>query len=254
MNQTLLQIIAAGLLGGFLSMAVAVFVTFRLPHVWLNRMVSFSAGLLLSIALLDLLPEALDAGLSARTMFAILLAGLLGFIALEKSILSEHCHCEPEQGERHHKTLSRPVPLVLLGSALHVWTDGVMLAAAFLASTALGWSMTFAVIAHEIPREGGDFSILLSAGWAKRKALLWNALSRSACVVGGVMGYILFDNARDWVAVALTLAAASFLYIALAGLMPWIRAERNDLAWHGGFMAAGVMMAPLGNMIFAHGA
>jgi zinc and cadmium transporter len=245
MSQTLLQIIAAGLLGGFLSMAVAVVVTFRLPHVWLNRMVSFSAGLLLSIALLDLLPDALQSGLSGATVLAIFVAGLLGFFAFEKGVLAAHSHGKPEPAS----ALARPVPLVLLGSAMHIWTDGMMLAAAFLAAPQLGWSLTFAVIAHEIPREGGDFSLLLAAGWAKKKALLWNAVSRSACVAGGVMGYYLFDAARGWIPVALTLAAAGFIYIALFGILPWVRQQRGNLAWHGGFMAAGAMMVPLSSII-----
>jgi zinc and cadmium transporter len=133
---------------------------------------------------------------------------------------------------------------------MHIWTDGMMLAAAFLANPQLGWSLTFAVIAHEIPREGGDFSLLLAAGWSKKKALLWNAVSRSACVVGGVMGYYLFDAARGWIPVALTLAAAGFIYIALFGILPWIRQQRGNFAWHGGFMAAGAMVVPIGAMLF----
>jgi zinc and cadmium transporter len=247
MNTTFQQIIAATLLGGFLSLAIAVLVTFRLPRQWLSRMVSFSAGLLLSIALLDLLPEALEEGMTSDGLFQLFLVGVLAFFAFEKILLSTHFHGKPGEVE----ALSRPIPTILFGSALHIWTDGLTLAAAFLTSPVLGWGMTFAIIAHEIPREGGDFSLLFAAGWSRKKTLLWNGISRLACIVGGVMGYYMLEGARAWIAPVLTLAAASFTYIALAGLMPWIRAERDGFAWHGGFMAAGVAIVPFGARMLA---
>ena len=247
MNPTLQQIIAASLLGGFLSMAIAVLVTFRLPQRWLTRMVSFSAGLLLSIALLDLMPEALKEGMTSDRLFQIFLIGVLLFFAFEKIFLSEHFH--GRQGEV--EALSRPIPVILFGSALHIWTDGLTLAAAFLTDTKLGWGMTFAIIAHEIPREGGDFSLLFAAGWNHKKALLWNSISRLGCVAGGIMGYFMLEGARSWIAPVLALAAASFTYISLAGLMPWIRSERGGFAWHGVFMAAGVAIVPLSAKMFA---
>ncbi len=247
MNTTLIQIISASLLGGFLSMAIAVLITFRLPRQWLTRMVSFSAGLLLSVALLDLLPEALEEGMTSDGLFALFLIGVLGFFAFEKIFLSEHFHSKPGEVEM----LSRPIPTILFGSALHIWTDGLTLAAAFLTSPILGWGMTFAIIAHEIPREGGDFSLLFAAGWSHKKALVWNGISRLACIVGGVMGYFILEGAHAWIGPVLTLAAASFTYIALAGLMPWIRAERGSFAWHSGFMAAGVAIVPFGARMLA---
>lgn len=247
MNTIFQQIIAASLLGGFLSMAVAVLVTFRLPRQWLTRMVSFSAGLLLSIALLDLLPEALEEGMTSNGLFELFLIGVLGFFAFEKIFLSEHFHGRPGEIE----ALSRPIPMILLGGALHIWIDGLTLAAAFLTNPVLGWGMTFAIIAHEIPREGGDFSLLFAAGWSHKKALVWNGISRLACILGGIMGYFMFEEVRAWIAPVLTLAAASFTYISLAGLMPWIRAERGGFAWHGGFMAAGVAIVPLGTRMLA---
>ena len=247
MTSILQQIIAASLLGGFLSMAIAVLVTFRLPRQWLTRMVSFSAGLLLSIALLDLMPEALEEGMTSDALFQLFLIGVLIFFAFEKIFLSKHFHGKSGEIE----ALSRPIPMILFGSALHIWTDGLTLAAAFLTDQKLGWGMALAIVAHEIPREGGDFSLLFAAGWNHKKALLWNGISRLACVVGGIMGYFMLEGARSWIAPVLTLAAASFTYISLAGLMPWIRSERGGFAWHGIFMAAGVAIVPFGAKLLA---
>jgi zinc and cadmium transporter len=136
--------------------------------------------------------------------------------------------------------------MILTGGALHVFTDGLMLGAAFLADPALAWGMTFAVLAHEVPREAGDFALLLTARWGRTKALAWNAATRVACVVGAVGGYLALDGARGWVPVVLVVAAANFIYIALTGILPWLRHERETLGWQGGFMIAGAVLVAAG--------
>jgi zinc and cadmium transporter len=102
--------------------------------------------------------------------------------------------------------------------------------------------MTIAIIAHEIPREAGDFALLLAAGWSKAKTLIGNLAARLSCTLGGVVGFFTLGGTQHWIAPVLTLAAASFLYIAMAGLFPWLRNEKGDSAWHGGFMLAGVFL------------
>lgn len=238
----LAQIIVASLLGGFLSMAVAGLLTFGLPRRWLTRMVSFSAGILLATALLDLLPEALERGLAPFSLFSILLAGLLGFFALEKFALWRHDH-----GDTHEShSVASVAPMILLGDGVHNLTDGILLAAAFLADTHLGWVTALAIIAHEIPQEAGDFALLLAAGWSKSKAFIWNGISSLTSVVGGFAGYFWLEGAHAWVSPILVIAAASFLYIAVSDLMPWLRQERGAFVWHGGFMAVGVAAVPVG--------
>jgi zinc and cadmium transporter len=231
------------------STVAAVVVTFRIQTKWLTRMVSFSAGLLLTVALLDLLPEVLDTGMHSKTMFSILLAGLLGFFLAEKLMLARSpIDARPKDSTaalvpgHTHDSFSRPVPLILLGGSLHIFTDGLLMAAAFLTNQALGWSMTIAIIAHEIPREAGDFALLLAAGWSRAKTLIANLAARLSCSVGGVVGFFMLGGTHSWIGPVLTIAAASFLYIAIAGLFPWLRNEKGDAAWHGGFMVAGVFL------------
>ncbi len=243
----LAQIVAASLAGGLLSMAVAALLTFGLPRRWLTRMVSFSTGVLLATALLDLLPEAWEAGLEPHQLFALLLAGLIGFFFLEKIALWRHGHDDP--GEEH--SVASAAPMIIIGDGIHNLTDGAVLAAAFLVDIHLGWVTALAITAHEIPQEAGDFVLLLAAGWSKTRAFVWNGISSLTSVAGGIAGYFWLEGAQAWVPFILVIAAASFIYIAVSDLMPWLRRERGGFAWHSSFLAAGVALVPLG-MQFLH--
>ena len=244
---TLLQVIAAGVLAGFVSMGVAFFFTIRLSHAWLTRMVSFAAGLMLAIALLDLLPDALKSGMAANDLFTVLLVALIALFALEHKL---HTGCRHGADSVCAHDLARPIPMILAGASLHVFTDGLMLGATFLLDPMLAWGMTFAILAHEVPREAGDFALLLTAKWSQKKALIWNAVTRLACVFGAVVGYLALSGAREWLPYVLTIAAANFIYIALTGIMPWLRQGRESFAWQGGFMIAGALLVRLAGAYF----
>jgi len=245
---TLAQVIAAGLLAGFVSMGIAFFVTARLNQVWLTRMVSFATGLMLAIALLDLLPDAMKSGAPLNNIFTVLLASLIGLFVLEHKL---HAGCNLHDAHHCSHDLARPIPMILTGATLHVFIDGLMLGATFLADPVLAWGMTFAVLAHEIPREAGDFALLLSAKWSPAKALAWNALTRLACMLGAVSGYISLAGAREWLPYVLAIAAANFIYIALTGIMPWLRRDRESFAWQGGCMVAGAILVRIAGSFFA---
>ena len=223
-------------------MGIAYFFTSRLSKIWLTRMVSFAAGMMLALALLDMMPEALKSGMAANNLFLVLLIALIALFALDHKL---HASCRHGSEDVCTHELARPVPMVLAGGALHVFTDGLMLGATFLVDPVLAWGMTFAVLAHEVPREAGDFSLLLSAQWSRKKALAWNALARLACVFGSVAGYLVLSGAREWLPFVLAIASANFIYIALSGILPWLRQERETFAWQGGFMIAGASLVYL---------
>jgi zinc and cadmium transporter len=96
----------------------------------------------------------------------------------------------------------------------------VVIAAAFLVDVKLGVTTTLAVMAHEIPHEVGDFMILLNAGFAKRKAFVFNLISGMSAVVGGVVGFFVLETMQELLPYALMIAAAGFIYIALSDLLP----------------------------------
>lgn len=123
--------------------------------------------------------------------------------------------------------------LVLIGDSIHNTLDGILIAAAFLTNVPLGLVTTLAVAAHEIPHRVGDFALLLHAGMSRRRAMFLNMATGLASVLGGIVAYFGLSKAQEALPYALALAAAGFLYIAVAGLIPGLhrRADpRTSLA------------------------
>ena len=184
-------------------------------------LVSYAVGALLGVSLLAILPEALESLPPAR-VFATLLAGILLFFVLEKLVLWRHCHTH--DCEVHGSAAS----LVLVGDAFHNFVDGAVIAAAVMTSVPLGISTAIAVAAHEIPQEVGDFAILLQAGYTRRRALMLNALSAAAGTGGALVAFLALDQLPRMLPYFLALAAASFLYVAMADLIPGLHRGRTD--------------------------
>jgi zinc and cadmium transporter len=176
-------------------------------------LISFAVGTLLGVALLDLLPEALEP-LKPTAVFGTLLASILAFFTLEKFLIWRHCH--HDNCELHEAA----APLVLIGDGFHNFVDGAVIAAATYISVPLGVTTALAVAAHEIPQEVGDFAILLSAGYSRRKALWLNILSGMSAVVGVLVAGVMIDRMPRVLPYFLPVAAASFLYIAMSDLIP----------------------------------
>jgi zinc and cadmium transporter len=184
-------------------------------------LVSYAVGALLGVSMLRLLPEALEQ-LPSSQVFITLLVGIMLFFVLEKLVLWRHCHihdCEV------HESSAFPV---LVGDAFHNFVDGAVVAAAVMTSVPLGLSTAVAVAAHEIPQEVGDFAILLHAGYSRRRALLLNVLSSLASAVGAIAAFVAFDSLPPLLPYFLSLAAASFLYVAMADLIPGLHRGRTD--------------------------
>ncbi len=250
----LFAIIAASLAGGLLSVLLAALLAFRLDERWTQLLVAFAAGVMLASACLDILPEALAAFIQGQTggsgeaaaesLFATLLAGLLLFFVLERLALWRHAH--PDGcGHQVHGAARNAATLILIGDAFHNFVDGILIAAAFLADPALGITTTLAIVAHEIPQELGDFVLLLNAGWSKRLALLANAASSLTSLLGGLLGYYFMHDAMGVQPYVLTLAAASFIYIAVADLLPLLHRQANrHFAGQAAWIAAGVAVVP----------
>ncbi|HZY19190.1 MAG TPA: ZIP family metal transporter [Ramlibacter sp.] len=227
---TLVQIVLATLAGGLLSVALAALLGLTWLPRFADRMVAYAVGLMLATAFMGLLPEAIHLGLEAEQSGLVLLGGLLAFFLLEKLALWRHDHAQGGHASVAHAIDSAAKPqvsLIVLGDGLHNAVDGVLIAAAFLSEPALGWGTAVAVLAHEIPQELGDFMVLLSAGVTRGRALALNALSGAAMVVGGVLGHAALQNAKAALPYVLVLSAASFVYIAIADLIPELHRRRG---------------------------
>jgi zinc and cadmium transporter len=249
-------IIVFCLLGGLLSvLAAALFLVLREPlrtHL-LPHLVSFATGALLGAAFLGLLPHALAAVDSSDTHVIpmAVLAGLLGFFVLEKLVLWRHCHadhCEvhaPNQQSREHSTGT----MILIGDSLHNFLDGILIAAAFMTDIHLGVVTSLAVAAHEIPQEVGDFAVLLHSGFSRRRAFTYNVLTSLTTVFGGVLAYFTLQQMQVALPYVLAVAASSFIYIAVADLIPTLhqRVDGKATVQQVLLIAAGILV-----IYFAH--
>jgi len=218
---TFAAVVLSCLAGGVLSVLLAAAVGLTRLHRMARTLLSFAVGVLLAAALLDLLPAAAEE-LDMHTVGITLLYGLLGFFLLEKLALWRHDHTTPQGGTRDAIGLT-----LTLGDGCHNFVDGLLLAAAYTQDQQLGLAMTGAIIAHEIPQEIGDFLILIAAGYTRREALLLNLLASLGSVAGGVLGFFLARELSQIIPYALVVAAASFLYIAIADLVPMLQHARR---------------------------
>ncbi|MGH8549520.1 MAG: ZIP family metal transporter [Methylococcales bacterium] len=247
----LVWIIVFTLLGGVLSvLAASIFLclpesrrTRILPHG-----VSFAIGALLSASFSGLIPHAFQGadGDQLHDLSLTLLTGILTFFLLEKLLLWRHSH--NGSGEAHgHKESPEPHPsgtLILLGDAIHNFVDGVLIGAAFLTDIHLGIVTSLAVATHEIPQEVGDFAILLQSGYERAKALLWNILASVTTVFGGVAAYFGLSDLDHLLPYLLAFAASSFIYIAVADLIPTLnrKTDFTSTLYQVLLIGAGVLM------------
>lgn len=239
MDLLLFWIIGFSLLGGIASVVLAstfLLLSERARHVTVPHLVSFAVGALLGAAFLGLLPHALEHhhghGIDPHDLGLTLLIGLLTFFLLEKFVLWRHCHhdhCEAHSPDQDHTSSPQSHQaagtLILVGDSIHNFVDGVLIAAAFMADIHLGIVTALAIAAHEIPQELGDFVILLHSGFERKKALLYNILSSLATVVGALLAYYALADMQHVLPYILVIAAASFIYIAVADLIPGLHAK-----------------------------
>jgi zinc and cadmium transporter len=227
--------IGLAVLGSFGSLFVASGLLVLNPKARVSlvpHLVSYAVGTLLGVALLSIIPEVL-AEMEPSRMGMALLAGILTFFVLEKLVLWHHCHTEDCEGHGHshgdaHGHGRRPGALVLIGHGFHSFVDGVAIGAAVQTSLPLGVSTAIAVALHEIPQQVGDYAVLLHAGYKRASAIFFSALSAAGAVTGTIAAFTLFDHLPGFLPYALTFAAASFLYISLADLIPDLHKGRVD--------------------------
>lgn len=242
---TLTLILLACLAGGLISIAAAAALVFRLSRRATGVLVAFAAGAMLSTAFLDVLPEAFASpGLTPESLFAVMLATLFVFFALERLALWRHSHGDCAQHDGHHATTTAPL-LILIGDSFHNFVDGILIAAAFIADPLVGATTTIAIIAHEIPQEMGDFILLRNGGWSKTRAFIANGGSSLCSILGGVLGYFMLASAHEALPYVLVIAAASFIYVALADLLPLLHKQGDNFPRQAALIAAGVAVVPL---------
>ena len=234
MNSLASIVLLTGLSGFLSALAASFFLALgeRRRAALLPHLVSFATGALLGAAFLGLLPHAVESigpGGAHKVGLALLL-GVLTFFLLEKFVLWRHCHDDPCEmhSPSHEARDAASARMILAGDSFHNVLDGVLVAAAFMTDPRLGIVTALAVCAHEIPQEVGDVAILLHGGYSRGRALALNLVTSLTSIVGGVIAYFALATALHLLPYALAFAAASFIYVAVADLIPGLH-RRVDL-------------------------
>ena len=223
-------ILAACLAGGMISVLLASLVAFRVQARLVPVLVSYAVGALLGAVFLDIVPHLFEETKDPGATASLILAGLLGFFVLEKLLLWRHHHGGGEDDHAGHGAdAGRSGLMIVVGDSFHNFTDGVIIAGAFLADVKLGVVTAAAIVAHEVPQEVGDFLVLLHSGFSRTRALVLNAVSSLAAVAGALLGYFALSAAQEWVPRILAIAAAGMIYVAVADLIPGLQ-RRTRLA------------------------
>lgn len=247
----LVVILIGTLLAGVGSVWLAAVLSFGVLARYTQHMLSLAAGALLATAFLNLVPEAFASGAPTHVLSGTLLAGLVFFFLLSKAELwhhghehhpalptldealtrrhPSHAHQHAAHGHHHHDHAAKAGAwTILTGDGVHCFGDGVLIASAFLAGAPLGWAATLAVLVHEVPHHMGDLAVLHQGRRdARRTALLKVSLAGAVTALGGLVGYALVARLAGLLPYLLMLASSSFIYVALADLIPQLQ-QRLD--------------------------
>jgi len=235
-------ILIGTLVAGIGSVWLAAVLSFGVLARYTQHMLSLAAGALMATAFMHLLPEAFEGGVDAHDLFLVLLLGLVFFFLLDKAELWHHGHehhHDTGHGHPHHHAPHEhahhhghtPVHVhdhqpgswaVLTGDSVHCFGDGILIASAFMADMRLGALAALAVLAHEVPHHMGDLMVLRGGG-NRRMALIKVSLAGAVTALGGLAGYWLVDTLHAYLPYFLVVASSSFVYVALADLIPQLQ-------------------------------
>ncbi len=264
---TLFAIVLGTLAAGIGSVWIAALLSFGALARYTQHMLSLAAGALLATAFMHLLPEAFEGQASAQDLFIALLIGLVFFFLLDKAELWHHGHehhhdddADAHGGHNHSHGRREPAVsvagswAVLAGDSVHCFGDGMLIASAFIADTRLGVIASLAVLAHEVPHHMGDLMVLRAGSGNRRVALLKVSLAGAVTAIGGLVGFWLVEQLQDYLPYFLVVASSSFVYVALADLIPQLQTRLSawetaaQIAW----LLAGIALVS-GVSTMAHG-
>jgi zinc and cadmium transporter len=247
-KMTLLAILIGTLVAGIGSVWLAAWLSFGVISRYTQHMLSLAAGALLATAFLHLLPEAFESDVGPHALFLTLLLGLVFFFLLDKAELWHHGHehhhghhDHDHSGHAHHGHAKNDHAhhdhaghahggersaghwAVLAGDSVHCFGDGILIASAFMADLQLGVIAALAVLAHEVPHHMGDLVVLRQGSSNRKAAVLKVSMAGAITALGGAVGYVLVDALHGALPYFLVVASSSFIYVALADLIPQLQ-------------------------------
>ncbi|MDP3707259.1 MAG: ZIP family metal transporter [Polaromonas sp.] len=255
---TLVAILFGTLTAGIGSVWLAALLSFGVLARYTQHMLSLAAGALLATAFMHLLPEAFESQASAHALFTTLLVGLVFFFLLDKAELWHHghehhapVHAEGDAHLHHAHGHSHDAKsggwAILAGDSVHAFGDGILIASAFMADLRLGVVAALAVLVHEVPHHMGDLMVLRQTSNNRRVAVVKVTLAGAVTALGGVVGYALVDQLYDYLPFFLVIASSSFVYVALADLIPQLqkRVSARETAAQIAWLAIGIGLVTL---------
>ena len=285
----LVAILIGTLVAGIGSVWLAAALSFGVLARYTQHMLSLAAGALLATAFMHLLPEAFESQAGAKDLFMTLLVGLVFFFLLDKAELWHHGHehhyhdhdHDHDHGndpgnsgaghEDHADAAAYDHPqghghaapkagswAVLTGDSVHCFGDGMLIASAFMADMRLGAIAALAVLVHEVPHHMGDLMVLRGSEGTgssnKRMAIVKVSMAGAVTAIGGVLGFWLVEQLRDWLPYFLVMASSSFIYVALADLIPQLqkRLSARETAAQIAWLGVGIALVTLISSL-AHG-
>lgn len=227
---TLISILIGTLAAGIGSVWLAAALSFGLLARYTQHMLSLAAGALMATAFMHLLHEAFESQVGAQQLFMALLVSLVFFFLLDKAELWHHGHEHHHEGDVvdhshgvHHHTHQSGSWSVLAGDSVHCFGDGILIASAFMADLRLGALAALAVLVHEVPHHMGDLMVLRQSTDTRKAAIIKVSLAGALTALGGFTGFWLVDQLREYLPYFLVVASSSFIYVALADLIPQLQ-------------------------------
>ena len=256
---TLIAILTGTMAAGIGSVWLAALLSFGMLARYTTHMLSLAAGALLATAFMHLLPEAFESQASVQELFATLLVGLVFFFLLDKAELWHHGHEHhaaehPDSRDLHYRSHDHHPHnhnhnhnhshgsktggwAILAGDSVHAFGDGILIASAFMADIRLGFVAALAVLVHEVPHHMGDLMVLRAGSGNRRAAIVKVSMAGATTAIGGVAGFWLVERLQDYLPYFLVAASSSFVYVALADLIPQLqtrlgaRQTAAQIAW-----------------------
>lgn len=212
-----------------------------ISHKHLCALISLAAGALLSVVVLDIIPETIDLIGLLETAGAVLL-GYATFYLIGKYVY----HICPACAATHKESMFRVTMLMVVAMSIHSFMDGIAIAVGHETGTSVGYIIFFAVAYHKFPEGLALASVAVSSGYSRAKAIgITVALEGATTLSGGIIGAVaLAGSAPIWFGFVLGHVGGGFLYLVFHALLgEMVKHEKKSTVFYAslGFVSLAVI-------------
>lgn len=229
--QEIVQLFLISSIGSFVALAGGVVFLYnkKLSNALAKHSIPFAAGVLITVALVGLLPEASQA--IGRDAFLIVLLSFMAAYLFEHLFFGLHHHdeenCKDDSHSHSHVRHGASIPFVIFGDSIHNFIDGIAIGVSFLISPGLGLVTAISTLLHEVPHEIGDFGIMLKVGWSNKKIILVNIFSAVLTLIGAFLVYLL-PISQYAISSLMAISAGIFLYLGATDFLPQLETDNKN--------------------------